>query len=155
MINDPEVMKILRDGAKGEPVPISSAWKTRLLTRPKGGIVADVANAIIALRYAPEWHGVLGWNEMSLTAVARALPPFGMDLPVPFSWSDYHDILAAAWFQQAGIEVAVHTAAHAVHAVAKEFAFHPVRDYLDSLTWDKIDRINDWLTLYLGADPSD
>ncbi len=31
---------------------------------------------------------------------------------------------------------------------------HPIRDYLVSLKWDGIKRIDDWLTLYMGADPS-
>ena len=42
-----------------------------------------------------------------------------------------------------------------MQTVAREHSFHPIRDYLDSLKWDKIPRIADWLTLYLGVDPSD
>ena len=29
--------------------------------------------------------------------------------------------------------------------------FHPVRDYLDSLTWDGVPRIDNWLTIYAGV----
>jgi predicted P-loop ATPase len=36
-----------------------------------------------------------------------------------------------------------------------EHSLHPIRAYLDSLKWDGIKRIDDWLTLYLGVDPSD
>jgi predicted P-loop ATPase len=42
-----------------------------------------------------------------------------------------------------------------VQTVAREHPFHPIREYLNSLEWDKISRIGDWLTLYLGAEPSD
>lgn len=35
--------------------------------------------------------------------------------------------------------------------IAHEHAFHPVRDYLDSLVWDKKPRINTWLRDYGGA----
>ena len=47
------------------------------------------------------------------------------------------------------------TAGQAVQSVAREHPFHPIRDYLNSLTWDGTGRISDWLTLYLGAEPSD
>jgi predicted P-loop ATPase len=46
-------------------------------------------------------------------------------------------------------------AGHAIQTVAREFPFHPIREYLNGLVWDKTPRIDDWLTLYLGADPSE
>src|ERR1019366_3150309 len=47
------------------------------------------------------------------------------------------------------------TTGQAVQTVAREHPFHPVRDYLNSLKWDGVKRIDDWLGPYLGADPSD
>jgi predicted P-loop ATPase len=57
--------------------------------------------------------------------------------------------------QHEGISVNKEIAGQAVHAVARQHSFHPIRAYLDSLTWDGVKRIDDWLTLYLGVDPSD
>jgi predicted P-loop ATPase len=42
-----------------------------------------------------------------------------------------------------------------VHTIAREHSFHPIREYLDSLKWDGTKRINNWLTLYLGTEPSE
>jgi predicted P-loop ATPase len=36
-------------------------------------------------------------------------------------------------------------------AVAKEYKFHPVEDYLDGLKWDERARLATWLSVYLGA----
>jgi predicted P-loop ATPase len=37
-------------------------------------------------------------------------------------------------------------------AVAWMCPFHPVRDYLESLTWDGIERLDTWPSVYLGSD---
>lgn len=34
---------------------------------------------------------------------------------------------------------------------ARKNAFHPVREYLDGLKWDKVPRLDTWLTTYAGA----
>lgn len=39
--------------------------------------------------------------------------------------------------------------------VAAESEYHPVREYLDSLVWDKVPRIRGALHHFLGADESD
>jgi predicted P-loop ATPase len=43
-----------------------------------------------------------------------------------------------------------------VRDLAHENTFHPVRDYLDALIWDKVPRIDTWLKVYGGAiDPEE
>jgi len=42
-----------------------------------------------------------------------------------------------------------------VQVIAHEHPFHPIRDFLDSLKWDGMNRIDDLFTLYLGAASSD
>ncbi|MBL4556784.1 MAG: hypothetical protein JKP98_05105 [Rhodobacteraceae bacterium] len=42
----------------------------------------------------------------------------------------------------------------AVGAVARELRIHPVRDWLDTLTWDGTPRIETWTSAYLGAEPT-
>jgi predicted P-loop ATPase len=88
-----------------------------------------------------------------MTVVKKA-PPFQSCVTVPFSWADEHDVLTAAWLQHQDIGVSKEIAGQAVQTVAREHLFHPIRDYLDSLKWDGTKRIDDWLTLYLGAETS-
>jgi len=137
------------------PASITVGWKARLLLGKRGGALAVVANALTALRHAPEWQGVLRFNESSLATIVKLAPPFEKAPTLPFIWGDEHDVLTAAWFQHQGISVNKDIAAQAVHAVAREHSFHPIREYLNSLEWDGVKRIDDWLTLYLGADPSE
>jgi hypothetical protein len=39
--------------------------------------------------------------------------------------------------------------------IARENAFHPVRDYLDGLAWDGVERINKWLVTHCGAEDTE
>jgi hypothetical protein len=43
----------------------------------------------------------------------------------------------------------------AVRTLANHHQFHPVRDYLDGLSWDGIPRIDHWLATYGGADDTE
>lgn len=42
-----------------------------------------------------------------------------------------------------------------VNSIARENTFHPVKQYLDGLTWDGTPRINTWLQAYGGAEDHD
>jgi putative DNA primase/helicase len=140
-----------------DPPSVADApgWKTKLLVGKRGGFQSGVANALIAVRNAPEWQRVLNFNESSWSTIAKTVPPFEVVLPVPFAWTDEHDVLTAAWLQHEGISVSKEIACQAVHAVAREHSFHPIRDYLNSLKWDGVGRIDHWLSRYLGACQSD
>ena len=71
------------------------------------------------------------------------------------AWGDNEDRLAAVWLQHQGILVSVEVAGQAVQAVARDHSFHPVREYLSGLKWDDTKRIEGWLSLYLGIEPSE
>lgn len=57
------------------------------------------------------------------------------------------------WFaQKYRIEPANDKISEAVSLVAAQNRFHPVRDFLDTLEWDGVGRLNTWLKTYLGAE---
>jgi hypothetical protein len=51
-----------------------------------------------------------------------------------------------------GFEPKKETVLDAIHTLANHHRFHPVRDYLDGLTWDGVPRIDRWLATYGGAE---
>ena len=123
------------------------ASKTEQQPRPM------LANALLALREAPEWHGVIGFDDFVLTIMMLRPPPWqrvGFD--GPRRWHDNDDILTAEWMQRQGIAVNERVAGSAVQVVAGEHPYHPVRDYLDGLTWDGKNRLEVFAADYLGAD---
>jgi predicted P-loop ATPase len=135
-----------------------STWKRDLLrTKPlntcEGRILPVLANAIAAFRHAPEWGGVLAFNEFALGTVVLKPTPWGI---VPKGeWSDHEDRCAAEWLQKQGILVSVEVAGQAVQTSARDHPFHPVKAYLQELAWDGVERLNRWLCTYLGADDTE
>ena len=51
-----------------------------------------------------------------------------------------------------GINLSAGDLGRAVQAAARHNAFHPVRDYFNSLVWDGVPRLDTWLVTYFHAD---
>lgn len=133
----------------------SATWRDGLLLNLNGTVKPVLANAITALRGAPEWAGVLAYNEFAhFTVLQKPAPWMKPDVEVPADWTPNHDTLTTEWLHHQGIFVSVDVAGQAVEAVARERPFHPVRAYLKDLTWDGKHRLESWLPDYLGVDPS-
>jgi predicted P-loop ATPase len=122
-------------------------WRKELIRSDNGKILPVLANAVTMLRSAPEWREVLAFNEHALNISTTRDTPWG---PVE-KWADYHTYLLVDWLQHHGLQISISDTNAAVEAVARDRSHHPVRDYLDSLIWDKISRIDSWLAMYLGA----
>lgn len=136
-----------KDGSRLERQP---DWRSKLICTKEGTVKALLANAITALRLAPEWADALSFNEFSWQVI--------QDRPAPWmgatngQWSDNEDRLTADWLQHHGVHVGVEVAGQAVQTVARDRQFHPVRTYLDSLQWDGQPRLARWLATYLGVE---
>jgi len=136
-----------------------AAWRKDLLrSKPpvnttEGRILPVLANALAAFRHAPEWGGVLAFNEFGYGTVVLKPAPWGV---VPKGeWTDHEDRLAAEWLQRQGILVSVEVAGQAVQTAARDRPFHPVRTYLQGLHWDGVERVDRWLWAYLGAEDTE
>lgn len=125
-------------------------WRDRLIVTDTGKPKAVIANVLIVLRQAPEWAGVFAYDEFGRVAHARRETPIG---PAG-QWGDREDVLLAEWLQHQGILVGQDVAGVAVQTIAREQTFHPVRDYLESLTWDGEHRLTTWLIRHAGAAPT-
>lgn len=125
-------------------------WR-KPLERQGDGFLGDERNVLLALRNAPELLGIVGYNEFKSEAQFIASPPW-RSVAIGAPWTDADDVQAAAWMQEQRIHVRGTTAiAACVAVVACDRPFHPVRDYLNSLSWDGTARADQWLQSYLGA----
>jgi putative DNA primase/helicase len=137
--------------ASQKPIDIIAGWRSKLILTAYGKPRANVANAITAVRFAPEFHCVLAFDEFATRTITLKSIPWN---PEPHPWGDTEDILLAEWLQHQGINVSRELAGQAVEAVSRERAVHPVKDYLNRLRWDGIGRLDSWPQTYLGVKPS-
>ena len=154
--------------AKFKPQPVASLQAPQLIETEAGGIRACLANAITLLSGAHvagmfsdgknPWEGVLAHNEFAMRTLANAPLPWtdGAEKAQwqPRTWTPQDDFYAADWLQHHGCLVNPKVVSAAVEAVAHRRRYHPVRDYLESLKWDGVSRLEDWPSDYLGAENS-
>jgi hypothetical protein len=109
--------------------------------------------AVKIMREHEDWRGVLAFNDFAYRAeLVKPIP--GMIEPtagLPRAMIDVDVTRATLWLQRNGVCIGTATATEAVHVVARDAPFHPVRDYLRSLTWDGIERLDRWLIDHTGA----
>jgi len=137
--------------------PDDPYWTSELLKDHEYALPI-LANAIIALDHAPEWQGVLGFDENSKTVIVREPPPWTGDSG--FAWTDADTVRAMNWLQRQSDEhlrlvVPKETVHDAVNHVARLHPFHPIKEYLEHEPWDGERRLDCWLYLYLGVTPTD
>jgi hypothetical protein len=128
-------------------------WTADLKFNNKG-IRPLLANLILFLRRHQEWKDVLAYDEFNARVVIRKRPPWDDEAP-DAPWTDHHESLTRVWFQHHDINATLGDVGRAVQAAAKHNRFHPVREYLDALTWDETPRLDAWLVTYLHADDTE
>ena len=125
-------------------------WLRRMKKGRDGSYVANIFNTQHVLMNDEKWQGVLGYCQFSYRVIKRKPPPFpGSDVG---EWEDSDSARLRIWIcQHYGFTPRTADADDAVLVVAQQAAFHPVREYLDSLEWDGMPRLDLWLNAYMGA----
>ncbi|HCB0656104.1 VapE domain-containing protein [Escherichia coli] len=95
------------------------------------------------------WTGVFWYDEFSGKIRVERETPWG---ELPSEWRDEHDDMLAAWAEaQFGVAVGANIAAEAVQLLAMRDRRDPVVEYLKSLEWDGVPRLDTWLLRLAGA----
>jgi predicted P-loop ATPase len=141
----------LRSGQGGRQS--TSNWTDELKFDDKGGVRPILSNLILFLRHHPQWQDVLGFDEFNARVAIRKRPPWG-EVKSDTHWTDHHESLTRVWFQHEDIVAGLGDVGRAVQAAARHNPFHPVREYLGALVWDRTSRLDTWLVTYFHAEDS-
>ncbi|PKM30396.1 MAG: conjugal transfer protein TraC [Gammaproteobacteria bacterium HGW-Gammaproteobacteria-11] len=140
-----QVMAVVRPPAAG-------GWKDSLQRADSGALHVHSYNVQLILTNDERWAKVIAFNEFSSKIVKRRTPPYGGSAG---EWSDLDDSMVVMWLaEQYNLRVTSRVVVEAVAVAAAHNAWHPVREYLDALEWDKQGRLDFWLHQCLGVDMS-
>ena len=140
----------LSEAERNEP-----EWQHDLIRGEGGKPVANLANALLALRNDEAFANMFALDEMLCAPVL--LRPLGDETDFkPRAMNDVDVGLLQETLQQAALlRLSKDTAHQAVEIVAYQRRFHPVRNYLNCLTWDGTARLRTWLIDYVGVKRSE
>ena len=115
------------------------AWKGRLQSS-KQGYKKNMTNLMMFIQNIRELGPNLRWNDF-----AQRPEWFGKPL-MEHQWVDLRLIIEAQGFEATPTDLRPAIMRH-----CRDNMYHPVRDYLDGLTWDGTPRLDFWTQLCLGA----
>ena len=151
----PPVPSDPKDDGKKPAAPADAKLRGDYVTDSKGNLHPNLYNAALFMNRRPELAGALAFDEFSNRRVLlRAIPgmpgPHPATEPVPLT--DAHVSALLAFVQRHAMPKLTKAAMwDAIELVCAETTVHPVRSWLESLRWDGLSRIDDWLCEYLGA----
>ena len=129
--------------------PAAGGWKDQLARTENGSLIAHMQNVELILGNDERWSGVIAFSAFSSKIVKLRTPPYGGGTG---DWGDIDDIRVMKWLaQQYNLRVKASSVIEAVSVVAHDHAFHPVRNYLNQLEWDRVPRLDTWLNKVMGV----
>ncbi len=133
------------DSAPNKPLD-GDDWQSKLETDQKNRILPSIQNAALMMRNHPDLCGHIRWNELTKEIEIHGGPFKGFP-----KWriaTAIQDHLA----QVCGISVKnTRDLKERIYVIARENPYEPIQEYLRSLKWDGVDRLDTWLFDYAGA----
>ncbi len=138
-----------------QPVTESSepSWRDSIIWIQLAGgakkLKPCVSNAALFLSHDPEWAGRI--RSDTFGGFTCYVPEGPIDAPGG-RWSDRHTLEAWRWLESnCGLFVSLDVTHSAVKLAAARDEFNPLQDWLDSLVWDGIERLDVWLEDLAGV----
>lgn len=145
--------QLLADRAEdfAEPLEVEEDWSRRLKVNKDGSLANTIDNIVIILGHDPELAGRLKYDEMAHSIISAGSLPWRKE---PGAWVDADDAALRYYLEKRYGLSSKDRIFDAVNVTAMAHKFHPVRDYLNSCSWDGTPRVERLLVEYLGAEDS-
>ncbi|OIJ17085.1 virulence protein E [Anaerobacillus alkalilacustris] len=131
------------------------AWQDKLDTHPKTGLPLPTANNVELFLTNDIWKDVLAYDAFGNTEViCKPLPWRGKERPSRSyePWLAADDKRLQHWFAKTYKINSAKTIQNAFTEVVHMNAFHPIKNYVESVNWDGQERAERLFIDYLGAE---
>lgn len=140
--------------APAKQEPESDEWKGKMDMDRKGNVLSTIDNLVLILENDSMYKGIIAFDEFEQRAVLkRHLPWRKIDHNSRYLTDrDIHNIEHRI---EKKYEIGTTKLEKALSVIYERHNFHPVKDYLKSLTWDRQPRAETLFIDYMGADDTD
>lgn len=131
---------------------VDTEWLSQLEADKKGNYKPTTDNIVIILENDPRLKKNIGGVDLfNQKPVKLGDLPWAKHDPNNPTWTDDDDAGLRYLLEKDYGIVAKGKCDDAITYVHKQHAFHPIRDYLNSLTWDGVERLDKLFIEYLGS----
>ena len=139
----------MQTGSMAPPMSVEEV-KAMLDTTEKGGVRNSIKNCLMVFQYDPLLSGAIAYNL--LTDRTDIVKPIGYDRSPSSSMTDTDMKYIRLYLEENYDLTSEKKIMDAADLAAHQNSYHPVRDFLNSLTWDGTERIRYCLHHFLGAE---
>lgn len=134
------------------PEDYNDEWKADLEYTKSGKLLCNISNIIMILENDPTFAGKIRHDLFGGLDIVDGGLPWN---PKAAAWTDRDDANLRAWLEKNYDVSGKDKISDAMATVLTRHSFHPVRDYLDSLTWDGTERLERLIIDYIGAEDTE
>lgn len=151
-----ERLKLVREDfqiAEGEEA-LEVAWLKKLEADNRGNYKPTITNIVLILENDPYIKGKIALNEFSHSTMLRGDVPWHKleNKSEGDIFSDRDDAALRQYLEKVYDISAPNKILDAVLIIEEKNKYHPIREYISSLTWDGTPRLDTLLMDYLGAE---
>lgn len=137
------------------PEDYNDEWQALIEWGKDGSAKNTASNIITILEHHPAFIGKLSHDLFAGVDVVTGKLPWHRPSATASQWTDNDDANLRVWLERNYGIVGKEKIADALSAVLTKHSYHPIRDYLNSLTWDGKPRLERLIIDYIGADDNE
>lgn len=141
-------------GEVGKTVEVAPGfeWLGNLETDPKGKALSTISNSILVMQNDPRLKGCFARDIFAKRIVIRKDLPWNIAGRSGEEWTDVDDDALVEFMERNYHQGSKEKVLCALNIVTAQNGFHPVKEYLESLTWDRVPRVEQLFHYFLGVE---
>ncbi len=142
----------IEDEDYAEDIEENDSWLEKLETNKNGKNLNTINNIVIILKNDPNLKGKIAFNEFTQRPMLKGKTPWNK---APKMWGDEDDSNLRNYIEKVYGIKGEKPIKDAWTIVLYENMYHPIRDYIKGIEWDKESRIETLFIDYLGAEDNE